>query len=78
MTAKPSVITHSSSSLAPQNQAKVPLEHLFYYHSYPCHHPSDTEWCAKRTIQSILNDKDSKVYTLDEIKTYVEKQYGLI
>lgn len=83
MVVKPSVITHSSSSLAPQNTEttmddKLTLEELFYLHSYPCTGNGDQERCARWTIRDIAKADTDQEFTHAEIKAYVEQRYGLI
>lgn len=83
MLVNPSVITHSSSSLAPQNMEttmddKLTLEELFYMHSYPCIGDGDQEQCARWTIRDIAKADTNQQFTYSEIKEYVEKRYGLI
>ena len=90
MLVNPSVITHSSSSLAPQNQnmettteatmdnSPWTLEELFYLYSYPCTGYGDQEWCSRATIKAIAKADTEQNFTYAEIKEFVERQYGLI
>ena len=79
MIVSPSVITYSSSSLAPQNMETImTLEELFYMHSYPCMGNGDQEWCARATIKAMCKADINNVFTYSQIKTYVEQRYGLI
>lgn len=53
------------------------LKELFQYCSYPST-GNDLEWCARATIKAMMKKDSNNTFTYSQVKTYVEKRYGLI